>query len=538
MKAFSSLAVVVALWLSVSFSLWLFYRLFRRRDGSRQKQLTTAALALADEAATVFGALRARSSESVGALGSHGWHSDDPREAMQDDVRALLNAIEAQSPYFDRVKAAKKKIEKTFGLSDFAPLAEILQIRRDFWAASEIFLIEDIRALGAELTEPESYETFKAEALALLFKDEYAVQGEGDPVVLRLSIAREEAAAFNAHVEETIAAEFEKGRAPTPAEIVAVLMNLMQSAAFVVREGRNIVRDAAATAQTFARCVGSKGLKTAAEELRKARGDLPSQFANAFERAGGLARKGGDGLKRHYEFLLEAQELRARYAELLARAPILTEKGKQFLARLELEKRAEQLRDSSGDIADWSRRRIVIAIAYLIRGLQYVQAKITPQQNKQLAVVASAEEPVCAPAGTDAADESFRVLLLPSSSYAGGNHGRGKARGSSARARKPRKAASGEETVYKSASASARPSGRLRDLVAGETSVAEYGAAVAEAPRPRTVRPSSVRSSSSLLDRLSTVDNEEQAETEDFSSLHEETDHKRRSFRLFKSMRN
>ena len=231
MKAFSSLAVVVALWLSVSFSLWLFYRLFRRRDGSRQKQLTAAALALADEAATVFGALRARSSESVGALGSHGWHSDDPREAMQDDVRALLNAIEAQSPYFDRVKAAKKKIEKTFGLSDFAPLAEILQIRRDFWAASEIFLIEDIRALGAELTEPESYETFRAEALALLFKDEYAVQGEGDPVVLRLSIAREEAAAFNAHVEETIAAEFEKDRAPTPAEIVAVPVNLMRSAA-------------------------------------------------------------------------------------------------------------------------------------------------------------------------------------------------------------------------------------------------------------------------------------------------------------------
>jgi hypothetical protein len=534
MKAFSSLAVVVALWLSVSFSLWLFYRLFRRRDGSRQKQLTAAALGLADEAATVFGALRARSSESVGALRSHGWHSDNPREAMQDDLRALLNAIEAKSPYFDRVKAAKKKIEKTFGLSDFAPLAEILQIRRDFWAASEIFLIEDIRALGAELTEPESYETFRAEALALLFKDEYAAQGDGDPVVLRLSIAREEAAAFNAHVEETIAAEFEKGRAPTPAEIVAVPMNLMRSAAFVVREGRNIVRDAAATAQTFARSVGSKGLKTAAEELRKARGDLPSQFANAFERAGGLARKGGDGLKRHYEFLLEAQELRARYAELLARAPILTEKGKQFLARLELEKRAEQLRDSSGDIADWSRRRLVIAIAYLIRGLQYVQAKITPQQNKQLAVVDSAEEPVRAPAETD---ESFRVLLLPSSSYAGGNHGRGKARSSAARARKPRKAASGEETVYKSASASARPSGRLRDLVAGETSVAEYGAAVAEVPRPRTVRPSSVRSSNSLLDRLSTVDNEEQAETEDFSSLHEETDHKRRSFRLFKSMR-
>ena len=54
MKAFSSLAAVVALWLSVSFSLWLFYRLFRRRDGSRQKQLAAAALGLVDEGAARF----------------------------------------------------------------------------------------------------------------------------------------------------------------------------------------------------------------------------------------------------------------------------------------------------------------------------------------------------------------------------------------------------------------------------------------------------------------------------------------------------
>ena len=149
MKAFSSLSAVVALWLSVSFSLWLFYRLFRRRDGSRQKQLTANALGLVDEGAAVFSALR----KAAGAPGSYGWRPSDRREALQDDVRALLNAIEAKSSYFDSVKTAKKKIEKAFGLSDFAPLAEILQIRRDFWAASEIFLIEDIRALGAELVE-------------------------------------------------------------------------------------------------------------------------------------------------------------------------------------------------------------------------------------------------------------------------------------------------------------------------------------------------------------------------------------------------
>ena len=516
MKAFSSLAAVVALWLGVSFSLWFVYRLFRRRDGSRQKQLTAGALGLVDEGTAVFSALRGRASQSVNASGAHGWHSGDAREALQDDVRALLNAIEAKSSYFDSVKAAKKKIENAFSLQDFAPLAEILQIRRDFWAASEIFLIEDIRALGAELAEPESYETFRAEALALLFRDGNAAQRDGDPVVMRLSIAREEVAAFSVHVEETIAAELEKGRAPTPAEIIAVPANLMRSAAFVAREGRNILKDAAATAQSFARSVGAKGLMAAAEELRKARGDLPSQFANAFERAGGLARKGGDGLKRHYEFVLEAQELRARYAELLARAPIVTEKGKQFLARLELEKHAEQFRESSGDAADWARQKVVVAIAYLIRGLQYVQAKITPQQNKQLAVLASAEE--AAPEPEDAAEEPFRVLLLPSSSYAGGNHGRGNAR-SNSRTKKSRRATAEPET---SASAPARPAGRLRDVVTGETSLTDYGAAVAEAPRPRRARSAPVRNTSSLLDRLSSVDDDEQAESEDLSALHEE----------------
>lgn len=519
MKAFSSLGAVVALWLGVSLLLWFFYRLFRHHDGSRQKQLAAEALALVNEGTATIAALRARASQSPGASGTYGLHVSGSREAMQDDVRALLNAIEAKSAYFDRVKTAKARIEKTFGLADFTPLAEILQIRRDFWAASEIFLIEDIRALGAELTDPEAYETFRDEALALLFNDEDVTAQDGDPVALRLSIAQGEAAAFKAQVEETIAAELEQGRAPTPSEVVAVPVSLARSAAFVVREGRNILSDAAATAQSFARSVGSKGLKAAAEELRKARGDLPGQFASAFERAGGLARKGGDGLKRHYEFLLEAQELRARYAELLSRAPVLTEKGKQFLARLELEKRAEQLRESSGDAADWARRGLVMGIAHVIRGLQYVQAKITPQQNKQLAMVAPPEEPQRAPSDADAAEESFRVLLLPSSSYAGGNNGRGH-RGGNVRARKRRAEADLE-------GAPSRPASRLRDLVTGDATVAEFGTA----STGRTGRPASSRRPASLLDRLSSVEDDEAGELEEF----QKADSKKRSVRAVKS---
>ncbi len=201
--------------------------------------VNAAALGLIDEGAAVFSALRARASQSVSACGAYRWHSNDPREALQDDVRALLNAIEAKSSYFDRVKAAKKRIEKTFGLEDFAPLSEILQIRRDFWAASEIFLIEDIRALGAELSEPDSLMRPSGRRRSRSFQGRKSGRAaDGDPVDLRLSIAREEAAAFSVHVEETIAAELEKGRVPTPAEIIAVPVNFMRSAAFVAREGR------------------------------------------------------------------------------------------------------------------------------------------------------------------------------------------------------------------------------------------------------------------------------------------------------------
>ncbi len=273
-----------------------------------------------DEGAVVFAALRSRASASPSADGSYRWRGDDEGDALQEDVRRLLNGIEEKSAYFDRVKAAKKKIEKTFGVPDFLPLGELLQIRRDFWAASEIFLIDDIRALGAELAEVRSYEAFRAEALALLFKDEDdRLTADADPVELRIALAREEAAAFVTQVEQAIAVEREKSRFPRPAEIVAAPLGLIKAAAFVVREGRTIFSDAAASARSFARTVGAKGLKAAAKELRKARGELPGQFASAFERAGGLARKGGGGLKRHYEFVLEAQELRARYAELLAR---------------------------------------------------------------------------------------------------------------------------------------------------------------------------------------------------------------------------
>jgi hypothetical protein len=518
-KTFSSLAAVVALWLGVSFGLWLLYRLFRRRDGSRRKQLAKSPLALIDEGAAVLGALRVRASASPSAEGSYRWLGDagDP---LHEDVRHFLNAIEAQSAYFDRVNAAKKRIEKSFAVEDFLPLSEILQIRRDFWAASEIFLIDDIRALGAELADVRAYETFKAEALALLFKDGDAAGGaDGDPVDLRLALALEQAAAFAVDVERKIATEREKSRLPTPAEVAAVPLGVFRAAAFVFRESGAIFGEAMATARSYVRFVGAKGLKAAAEELRKARVELPGQFATAFERAGGLSRKGGGGLKRHYEFLIEAQELRARYAELLSRAPVLTEKGKQFLARLEIERRAEQLRETSGGVSDWARRGIVVGIAHVISGLQFIQAKVSPASNKQLAVRLPAAE--AAPAASSGG-ESIRVLLKPASAYAGGQHGRGAGR---------RRASKQQETGAETRQTKRPP---RRGRVSGNAALADDEDAIADAPGPRVSR---FKAGGSLMDRLSTVDHEERAAPESLSPVPEaeKPEAKRKRFRLFRS---
>ncbi|MBT3069638.1 hypothetical protein KKP04_01970 [Rhodomicrobium sp. Az07] len=444
MKAFSSLGAVLALWLGVSFALWLLYRLVRSRDGSRRKALVDDALALVEEGIGTLAALRRRSPSPRAA-------AFETEEDVREDVRGLLNGIEANSAYFDRVVAAKKKIETAFDVAEFAPLAEVLQIRRDFWAASEIFLIEDIRLLGPELADEHTLETFRDEAHALLFRDPDSDWNpkiaDTDPVALRLTLARHEAEAFAARVADLVAAERDQGRLPRPSEIAAVPLSLFRTVGTVWREGRSIAVDAAATARRFARSVGEKGFAAAAEELRRARTDLPEQFASAFERAGGLARKGGEGLKRHYEFVLEAQELRARYAELLARAPHVSEKGRQFLARLELERRAEQVRETSGGASDWLRQRIVIGIALLIRALQYVQAKITPQKNKQLAVYPATGEPASARPGAaaapGAAQEPLRALLMPSAAYESGSRGRAQ------KPRSKRKAADAEPPLGK-----------------------------------------------------------------------------------------
>ncbi len=508
MKIFSSVAAVMALWLTVSFLLWLAYRVFRRRDSSKQELLLSEALAILDEAGPVFATIRARASTTPGREGNYRGSRAHPEETLRDDVRSLLNAIEAQSSYFEGVNAAKKQLQHTFGVEDVLALSEILQIRRDFWAASEVFLMDGIQELGPEFADVKAFEAFQAEARALLFRESAAAAG--DPVDLRLAIAGEEALAFKAEAERTIKAELEKSRFPTAREFAEIPWGLLKGTAMGLREVQNLLGDAAATARTLARVVTSKGLRAAAEELRRARTTMPGQFATAFERAGGLARHGGQSLKRHYEFVLEAQELRARYAEFLARAPELSEKGKQFLARLELERRAEQFRDTSSTAVYWARRVLVVGIAYLIAGLQFVQAKITPPQNKQLAPLHTAspkrEEQAAEPEPeAPMPEDPLRVLLLPASSYSGGNYGRA---GSQPSCR--RKASEPEEPAED-------PDTLLRDFINGGAQPAAKGKTRKTSKRRAAKEPEAAAApkgqdrSGSLLDRLASVEADGQA---------------------------
>ena len=296
MKTFTFLAALMIFWLAVSFLLWLFYRIFRRHDGLKQERLLASAIGLIEEGACLYGALRTRASKRVTARGYYPRAAGTPEEILKEDVRSLLNEVEAQSAYFERVNAAKKRIQQKFNVPDFPALSEILQIRRVFWAASEIILREGNQELGPELGDAQSCETFQAEARALLFKEGAALP-ERDSIELRLAMAREGAVAFQAEAARAVAAELEKSRLPSAAEI-AVLWSLVKAVSAGFREASHLLGDAAATGRSLASAMTLKGLKGAAEELRQARTGMPGKFAAAFERVGGLARQGGQGLKR------------------------------------------------------------------------------------------------------------------------------------------------------------------------------------------------------------------------------------------------
>ncbi len=207
MNEFLSFFGVIALWVAVSYGLWWITQRRRGIGEDRHLALSRQAEAKAGEAQAVFDAIRTEPLKDVSGA------------ALTKATHALLKRIQEHGDYFDDVNTLRQRIGRALG-EDCAPLAEILHIRRDLWAASEIVLIEDARALGSEFAESSEYERLRGEALRLLFRPGKAADGE-DLLDLRLALAREEAATFVADVETAMRLLREQERLPTTAEIVA-----------------------------------------------------------------------------------------------------------------------------------------------------------------------------------------------------------------------------------------------------------------------------------------------------------------------------
>jgi len=130
----------------------------------------------------------------------------------------------------------------------------------------------------------------------------------------------------------------------------------------------------------------SQGLGRAADMARDARERAKAATFRARERAFDFE-AGELGL--HYDFLVKAHGLRKRYADMLRRAPELTETGRAFIDRLELEKRSERLRLGTAKLRRRARLELVRFLSVLIAALERLRDRLAdapprPAQNTNL----------------------------------------------------------------------------------------------------------------------------------------------------------
>ncbi len=393
MQDLSSFLVVVALWLGASVALWWVHREGLRRKRRRQREFVAQIWSKVRAAQAIYDGIRQDGDEwgkspqttSVDTVSNPGnaapmtadGREDDPAFTLRSRTTMLLRRVQEAGPYFDSVRALHPGLQRLLEIEKCAPLAEILQIRRDIWAASEIILIDDVNALGDAFAEAGSYERFCEDARRLLFKGQAEEAGEDDLIDLRLSVARTDVETFAAGIEEDILAAEERERFPTPAEIISYPVAVARAApgqwrVFRAYAGESIdhIRLAARNlreSQTVAEALG---------ELRRAREEFPGLVNASLEKAAALARNGRESIVAHQHLLLKAYDLQAKYQEALQRAPELSDRGRQFVARLELKKRSEQLRETSRGVLDDGKRIAVRGLAHLIAALQSLQERL------------------------------------------------------------------------------------------------------------------------------------------------------------------
>lgn len=462
---------VIAVWLVLSVGSWRLHRLHAHRRQRRRLALANEAWMRVREAPEIFADIRAAGAASGAA-------------DAQTAANALLSRVRDYSDYFDDVSALRAELARVLGRDDCPPLTEILDIRRDIWAAADVLLIDDPAVFGDAFDEPGSYAAFCEDAEDLLFLDGPPVAE--DPMVLRLALADEDMQTFVSGVESEIADERERERLPTVREIIAYPVAWVQAVprllaalgrglarvgrvlvaggglaaragawalrgfralatrapkviatlfgalraglarlqeiarrpgAAVVRAGRGIGR-ALARVPGYARAgvSGVAGLRhsplfaRAAAVLRRAGDSLPGQMSQGFARAAEMARDvrararsatanardrarsfEASELGLHYDFLIKAHGLRQRYADVLRRAPELSETGREFIARLELEKRSERLRLGTAKLRRRARLELVRILSVTIAALERLRDRLAdapapaPQNAARLA---------------------------------------------------------------------------------------------------------------------------------------------------------
>lgn len=376
MSEFLAFSGVIAIWFGLSAGAWRLHQAVSGRARGRQKRLAERAASEVAAAPFVFARIRG----GAGAV-------DGPSQDHVLETHALLKRIQEHGAYFDAVNRLRAQLRRVLKGEDCPPLSEVLHIRRDLWAASEIVLVEDVRSLGPEFADAAAYERFRAEAGQLLFQRGDGATDGGDLIALRLAMAQDEARQFVAEIVEAIRAAEQNERLPTYAEIAAYPLAAARALPGQLRAlrdqavifHRQVYHLAAAIrqSQTMARGV---------EELRRTRQELPGRLARVLDTASAGARQSAASLKSHYEFLSAAYSFQAKYEDLLRKAPVMTERGKQFIARLELAEKSERLKLTTATLRDAAKRLLLRGLAHMIAGLQRLQNVL----EKQLASAAAA----------------------------------------------------------------------------------------------------------------------------------------------------
>jgi hypothetical protein len=378
MDSLASIFGIVGWWIALSLLLWWLHRSRNRRRLNRKITHAGQVRAQTLAAQAVFDKIR-------GAAFKYGIIRNE--DELERETFALLRRIQETQAFFDNLTALSAQVRLSMKCDDCPPLTELMHIRRDLWAASEIVLMEDLHLFGGEVDEADgedananmNLEQLRLDAASVLFKGV-----EDDPIDLRLSIARDEAERFAVSVDEEINKSREADRMPSFGEIMSYPIIVIRAipryalafAAYVVKFARYVraLAKRLRESEAYARGV---------YELRRARETLPGRIAEGASKASAAARQGAAAarhgasvLHRHYTFLKEAHNLQARYEQLLSGRSEISERGRQFFVRLEAAARSEHLRLSWTNAIGWLKRRIVWGLAFCFGALERLKEYI------------------------------------------------------------------------------------------------------------------------------------------------------------------